>query len=232
MSHLETEARQRGWRGRDADRYGHTISEGTFAPGFTQQGPPESEATAPPPGTVPALNPDDFYVKWDATNLTYVPARKGETGAVFDDTAWADANAAREDVATGGGTGPSGPTAAELAIERSKVQATNLSTFIQGTVSELQLEIDADRLDTEQALGEFNRRLDAFAEAGKQFQGLLPFTIPRGAEFAPGFGPGEIGEQLGIEPVKANPINIDPFQMAQDIVNQTPDLTGIGVPSG
>lgn len=233
MGHRVDAARQRGWTGRDAEQYGHTISEGTFAPGFTPQGPPKSEATAPPPGTVPTLNPDDFYVKWDATNLTYVPARKGEIGAVFDDTAWADANAARTDVAEGGGTGgPSGPTAAELAIERSKVQATNLSTFIQGTIAELTAEIDAGRLQTEQALGEFNRRLDAFAEGGKQFVSLLPHTIPIGAEFAPGFGPGEIGEQLGIKPRRAEVINIDPFQMAQDIVDQTPDLTDIGVPSG
>ncbi len=188
MSHAIDAARQRGWSGREADRYGHTNGPGigTFAPGFTQQGPSTDLFTPLPPGTVPTLNPDDFYQKWDPDNLKFVPARKGETGAVFDDLSWADANAARTDVAEGGGTGgPSGPTAAELAIERSKVQATNLSTFIQGTIAELTAEIDAGRLQTEQALGEFNRRLDAFAEGGRQFQGLLPFTIPRGAEFAP-----------------------------------------------
>lgn len=131
-----------------------------------------------------------------------------------------------------GGGGPTGPTAAELAIERSKVDAQNLATFISGTMAELELEIDAKRLTTEQALGEFNRRLDAFSEAGKQFKDIQPYTIPKGAEYAPGFQPGGIGERLGIEPVKAQPIEFDPFAMATDIVNETPVLTDIGVPSG
>lgn len=131
-----------------------------------------------------------------------------------------------------GGAGRTGPTAAELAIDRSRVQATNLSTFIQGTIAELSSEIDAGRLETEQALGEFNRRLDAFAEAGEQFIGIQPYTIPKGAKYAPGFQPGGIGEQLGIKPRKAHPIEYDPFSMATDIVNQTPVLTDIGVPSG
>jgi hypothetical protein len=128
--------------------------------------------------------------------------------------------------------GRTGPTAAELAIQRSQVQAQNLSTFIQGTIAELTADIDAGRLKTEQALGEFNRRLDAFAEAGTQFQGIQPYTIPIGAEYAPGFQPGGIGERLGIEPRKAEVIQYDPFGMAAGIVAETPVLTDIGVPSG
>ncbi|KKN47054.1 hypothetical protein LCGC14_0666630 [marine sediment metagenome] len=134
--------------------------------------------------------------------------------------------------AGGGGGGRTGPTAAELAIDRSRVQATNLSTFIQGTVSQLSNEIDAGRLEMDQALNEFNKKLDAFAEGGKQFQGIQPYTIPIGAEYIPGFGPGEIGEHLGIAPEKVIPIQFDPFGMATEIVNQSPDLTDIGVPSG
>ena len=132
----------------------------------------------------------------------------------------------------GDGSGRTGPTAAELAIDRSRVQATNLSTFIQATISQLSNEIDAGRLEMDQALNEFNKKLDAFAEAGKQFQGIQPYTIPIGAEYIPGFGPGEIGEHLGIAPEKVIPIQFDPFGMATDIVNQSPDLTDIGVPSG
>ena len=94
------------------------------------------------------------------------------------------------------GTGRTGPTAAELAIQRSQVQAQNLSTFISGTIAELSAEIDAGRLKTEQALGEFNRRLDAFSEAGEQFVGVQPFTIPRGVEFIPGFEPEGIATRL------------------------------------
>ena len=132
----------------------------------------------------------------------------------------------------GGGPGTSGPTAAELAIQRSQVQAQNLSTFIQGTIAELSAEIDAGRLKTDQALGEFNKRLDAFSEAGDQFIDIQPFTIPIGAKFAPGNQPGGIGEQLGIAPREAQTINFDPFQMASDIVAESPNLTDIGVPSG
>ncbi|KKL19351.1 hypothetical protein LCGC14_2466340, partial [marine sediment metagenome] len=132
----------------------------------------------------------------------------------------------------GGAPGSTGPTAAELAIERSRVQAQNLSTFIQGTISELSLEIDSGRLKTEQALGEFNRRLDAFSEAGAQFQGIQPYTIPIGAEYAPGFQPGGVGEQLGIAPRRAETIDFDPFSMANEIVAETPVLTDIGAPSG
>ncbi|KKL12054.1 hypothetical protein LCGC14_2539590 [marine sediment metagenome] len=130
------------------------------------------------------------------------------------------------------GDGAQGPTAAELAIQRSQVHAQNLSTFIQGTIAELSAEIDAGRLKTDQALGEFNKRLDAFSEAGDQFIGIQPFTIPIGAKFAPGNQPGGIGEQLGIAPREAQTINFDPFQMAQDIVAESPSLTDIGVPSG
>jgi hypothetical protein len=132
----------------------------------------------------------------------------------------------------GGAPGARGPTAAELAIQRSQVQAQNLSTFIQGTIAELSSEIDAGRLKTEQALGEFNRRLDAFSEAGEQFVGIQPFTIPGGVEFIPGFEPEGIATRLGLESQVATPIDFDPFGMAADIVNQTPVLTDIGVPTG
>lgn len=132
----------------------------------------------------------------------------------------------------GAAPGRTGPTAAELAIQRSQVQAQNLSTFISGTMAELNAEIDAGRLETEQALGEFNRRLDAFAEAGRQFIDIQPSTIPIGAKFAPGFGPGEIGEELGIAPRRARTVQFDPFGEAAKIVADTPVLTDIGVPTG
>lgn len=233
MSHRVTEARSFGHSGREADRYGHAGGP-PVGPQGAPAGPPVDLATPPPIGTVPELDPNDFYVKWDSAINSFVPARPGEPGAQFDDSAWAAAKEARADVAGGfpGATGPAGPTAAELAIERSKVQATNLSTFIQGTIAELTSAIDAKRLSTDQALDEFNRRLDAFAEAGTQFQGIQPYTIPIGAEYVPGFGPGEVGEELGITPERAEVIQYDPFGMAAEIVAETPVLTDIGVPSG
>ncbi len=132
----------------------------------------------------------------------------------------------------GGASGARGPTAAELAIERSRVQAQNLSTFIQGTIAELSNEIDSKRLSTEQALGEFNKRLDAFAEAGEQFVGIQPFTITPGSKFLPGRGPGDIGEAIGRPTLEASPVDFDPFGMANQIVAESPSLTDIGVPTG
>ena len=195
---------------------------------------PGVNGTFTPTTGIPQPKYDDYWEVNQQPVPAGTPGASHNTIAFLDDlSAWQQVTG-NEPGKPGGvaATGPSGPTAAELAIERSKVTATNLSTFIQGTIAELSAEIDTARLTTEQAVGEFNRRLDAFAEAGQQFQGLLPFTIPRGAKFAPGFQPGGIGEQLGIEPRKAEVINIDPFQMAQDIVNQTPNLTDVGVPSG
>lgn len=186
------------------------------------------------PGQVPTLNPDDFYVMWDDIAGGYKPVPAGTPGAVFDDAAWAAANQARHDVATGfdGGTGRTGPTAAELAIQQAAVDAQNLGTFISGTVAELEAELDAKRLSTDQAIAEFNRRLDAFSEGGRQFQGIQPYTIPIGAEYAPGFQPGGVAESLGIAPRPAEVIQYDPFGMAADIVAETPVITDIGAPTG
>ncbi len=136
-----------------------------------------------------------------------------------------------EVLGAGGDGGAGGPTAAELAIDRSRVQAQNLSTFIQGTIAELSNEIDAGRLKTEQALGEFNRKLDAFSESGKQFVGIQPFTVTPGSKYLPGREPGGVGERLGRPVQEANPIMFDPFSMAAEIVASTPNITDIGVPS-
>ncbi len=127
--------------------------------------------------------------------------------------------------------GASGPTAAELAIERSRVQAQNLSTFIQGTIAELSTEIDAGRLQTEQALGEFNKRLDAFSTAGTQFVGIQPYTVTPGSKYLPGRQPGGVGERLGRPVQEADPVMFDPFAIAAELVAESPSLTDIGVPA-
>lgn len=121
-------------------------------------------------------------------------------------------------------------SAADRAVQRSQIEAQNLSTFIDSTINQLSAEIDAGRLKTEQAIGEFNRRMDAFSEAGSQFERLQPFTIPRGVDFIPGFEPKGIATRLGLETQRATPALIDPFQMAADIVAGTPNIADIGVP--
>ena len=131
----------------------------------------------------------------------------------------------------GFGEGATGPSAAELAIERSKVQATNLASFLDATIAGISADIDARRLTSEQAIGEFNRRLDAFEAAGTEFRGIQPYTIPQGAEYIPGFGPEGPATRVGLQPVKASPTMYDPFGMAADIVATTPNIAAIGAPS-
>ena len=221
MSHLYAQALALGFTGRQADRYGHAGGPSPKVPlpdggGDGDGGPAEADAFSfltvdqlraiiSDPGSTPE------EIERAATIL-------GAGGGVVDEDE--------------GGVGRTGPTAAELAIERSKVQAQNLSTFISGTIAELTSDIDAGRLKTEQALGEFNRRLDAFSEAGGQFVGIQPFTIPRGVEYIPGSEPGGIATRLGLEPRRATPVEFDPFGMASQIVAETPVLTDIGAPSG
>ena len=190
-------------------------------------------------GQVPEVNPDNFWTKRDndPQSQTYgdlIPAEPNEAGAWFDWDGFFNAKSLVRDFAEGdgdGGRGRTGPTAEELAIERSRVQAINLATYLDGVIESISQDIDARRLSTDQALSEFNRRLDAFTEAGKQFQGLQEFTVPRGSEFIPGFEPGGLAAKLGLQPQESNPVFIDPFAMAADIVHETPVLTDIGAPS-
>ena len=202
-------------------------------------GPPSSLAQASAPqgpagiGEVPELNPDDFYWKWDAAVGDMVPARPGEPGAKFSDTWWSQAVEARANAASPGGTsGRTGPTAAELTIQQSQVDAQNLATFISGTIAELEIEVDSKRLSTEQALGEFNKRLDAFSEAGARFEGIQPYTVTPGSKYLPGREPGGVGERLGRPVLEATPIDYDPFGIANQLVAESTNVEDIGVPSG
>ena len=198
--------------------------------GAGEEVPPPSGPTYTP-GQPVVPNPDDYYVRVDEFG-NKVPAGRGESGAYFNTYAYnADLADYRDLVEGRTGGGATGPTAAELAIDRSRVQSQNLATYLDGVIGQIQSDIDARRLTTEQAVGEFNRRLDAFSESGRQFQGIQPYTIPRGAEYIPGFGPGGPATKVGLEPVRASPIEYDPFGMANQIVAETPNIANIGVPS-
>ena len=120
----------------------------------------------------------------------------------------------------GGPSGPSGPSPEQLAIERSKVHSQNMATFLDATVAELDAEIASDRLNLDQAEAEFNRRMDAFAEGGKQMEGMWQWTSQPGAETIHT----GLREKLGMEPWKSAAIPFDPFEMAWDIVEQTPEV--------
>jgi len=194
---------------------------------------PAEEPTRPrySPGQPVVPDPENYWSVVDAYGNT-VPAGQDDPGAFFDTYAYnADLKDYRNLIEGDGGRDATGPSAAELAIDRSRVQSQNLATYLDGVIGQIQSDIDARRLTTEQAVAEFNRRMDAFQEGGQQFQGIQPYTIPRGVEYIPGFGPGGPATKVGLEPVKASPIEYDPFGMATQIVAETPNIANIGVPS-
>lgn len=115
----------------------------------------------------------------------------------------------------GGGGGGSGPTVVD---------------YMSSVIDSINTEIDARRLRSDQAVQEFQRRMDAFRTSGDQFQGLQPYTIPGDAKYIPGLEPNGFGQSIGLGPVAASPISYNPFETAFKIVQQTPDITSIGAP--
>ena len=116
---------------------------------------------------------------------------------------------------TGGADGGSGPTSVD---------------YMSSVIDSINSQIASSRLRADEAVQEFNRRMDAFKEGGSQFQGLQQYTIPTGAQYIPGLEPGGFGAGIGLGPVEAGPINYNPFEAAFNLVNQTPDITSIGAP--
>jgi hypothetical protein len=120
----------------------------------------------------------------------------------------------------GGGRGAAGPSPEQLAIERSRVHAQNMSTFVDATLGQLQMEVEAGRLRLDQAEAEFNRRMDAFSEGSELMQGMWQWTVPEGATT---IHP-DIRENLGMEPWQSQAVKFDPFAEAWDIVQSTPEI--------
>lgn len=108
----------------------------------------------------------------------------------------------------------------EQAIEQSKVHALNLATYLDATVAELEADIDAKRLNVEQAQAEFDRRMDALAEGGKQMAEMWQWTSAPGTETLLT----DVRAGLGMQPWESKPVEFDPLAMAWDIVEQTPEI--------
>jgi len=205
-----------------------------YVPPVGSQTPPGGvydAVTGQPPGTPIMPNPDDYWVKMDSdpNSLTFgqeLPASPGEAGA------WQNVYSYNKDLADylefgtpGGPGGPgatTGPTAAELAIEQSKVQAANMANYLDGVIRGVEAEISAGRLSLEQAEAEFNRRMDALGEAGTQMAAMWQWTVP---EDAGALHP-DIRANLGMEPWESQPMTWDPYALAQQIIAETPELTG------
>ena len=130
-----------------------------------------------------------------------------------------------------GGVGPSGPSSAELAMARERLESDKLASYMDSIIAGVSADIDAKRLTTEQAMGEFTRRLDALSEAGTQYKSMAQYAVPEGTTYRPGFEPGGVATKVGLEPRAATPIRFDPFKTAVDLIESTPNLAEVGAPS-
>jgi hypothetical protein len=106
----------------------------------------------------------------------------------------------------------------------------NLADRIDNMIKAMGLEIQAGELNVSKANKEFRRRLEALAESGNQLANLLGYALPVEAKYVPGREPGGFYEKMGLPPVPASGIIYNPFAMAMEIVNTTPDLTTIPTP--
>ncbi len=196
---------------------------------------PGAPATWPTePGQITAPDPNHYWSKpGPFAGAPPEKAEPNEPGSWFEGEAYDEAVARYQQLSgtePGGAGGPRGPTAEQLAIERSKIATANMANYIDSVTRGLSVEIDAKRLSTEQAMHEFNRQLDAMTEARTGFLGAQQYTIPKGVEYVPGFEPEGLATQLGLQPWEASPIEYDPFGMALEIIQGTPEITGIGSP--
>lgn len=104
----------------------------------------------------------------------------------------------------------------------------NNDAYYAALIDEIGLEIDAGRLKLDQAQGEFDRRFRALQEGNRQFAELVGYAIPNAGGPYPN---SEFYAGMGLQPTIPTTSSIDPFGMALDIVNQTPNLTQLGVPT-
>lgn len=199
-------------------------------PGITI--PPPEPSPGPPPinpygGTLPPNfppqpKPEDFYIYDDYGKM--VDPGTGDYLESWDRWSQMAADQAEYDRWGLEGQPPrgaaGGPSPEQLAIERSKVHAQNMATFLNATVAEIGLEVEAGRLRLDQAQAEFDRRMDAFAEGGKQMGEMWQWTVAPGTEQIHA----DLRANLGMQPWESQAVEFDPFAMAWDIVEQTPEI--------
>lgn len=117
------------------------------------------------------------------------------------------------------------------AAERDTTRSTNLANYVNALVSSIGADVASRRLSMEEATAEFNRQLDAMQYGTEALEAILPYTIPEGAEYIPGFEPGGIATKVGMEPVKASPFEYNPFATAASLVSGTPSPAAAGAPA-
>jgi len=103
--------------------------------------------------------------------------------------------------------------------------------YIDQQINQVLTDISGKNLKTTQAVEEFNRRYDAWKEAGTQMTNLMPYAVSPGRTTMPGYEPGGIASKLGLGERKFTPIEYNSFEMGNQIVRETPNIAEIGAPS-
>lgn len=116
----------------------------------------------------------------------------------------------------------------QKANERTRL--SDMASYLELLGNQVTQEIAAGGLTLQQGAAEFNRRLDAFESGVKQTDTLSKYAVPTNAQgYAYGFEPNGLSTQLGLPTYRPTTQQVNPFGMAMDIVNQTPNLAP-GVP--
>lgn len=168
-----------------------------------------------PPGSPPPPNPND-------------PLYKGMGGTQAYQADYLD----WIDIVIGLGGGPPEDPRGGASGAAAAASAANqrMSTYLSAVIEGLGTEIEGRRLRSDQAMQEFQKHLDAISEAGGRFEGIQQYTIPAGSKFVPGFEPGGLATSLGMPTFAASPVSYDPFQIALDMIQNTPSPAAVGAP--
>lgn len=103
---------------------------------------------------------------------------------------------------------------------------SDLQAYLNGLIEDIGNQIETGKFNLDAATREYTRRMDAFEKGGALFTDLVKQSLPLGTEYIPGREP---GNRMGLAVRRTNPVMVDPFKMAVDIVNQTPDLSKMTV---
>jgi hypothetical protein len=104
-------------------------------------------------------------------------------------------------------------------------ESANMVNYLDSVATGIELDLAAGRLELDQAAEEFDRRLEAFAEGGRQMAEMWQWTVPRGSAGQPLHA--DIREALGMRPWISDPMTIDPVAKAQEIVESMPPMSPV-----
>lgn len=214
--------------------YGETgvpeyVSRHFRQPGGGQYAGPPQSPEGGAPGLPPAPNPTDPVFQVDVLDpQTGLPTGERTTDWSLYYQAYADWQSIVE--SEEGGTPGTDWRPGELELEQRREARSDYATFLDSVIAGTTADIENRRLKAEQAVDEFNRRLDALSEAAGRYEGIQPYTILPDSRYIPGFEPGGVGAELGLGPRRATPQQYDPFQIAQELLQSTPNIADIGVP--